>query len=616
MGVASKFEKTDASSIWGLLNDNERFHVPPFQRNYAWTREMAETLWNDLMDGFQKIKNGKSSTQDGQYLLGPIVLVHEKGDKYWVIDGQQRLSTITMLFCVARDIMRENIRTMHNMKPEGYEKVMEMLENTNINGRHTDWKLVLNDTDRDIFEQIQEYEDDPVPQIERIKKIKYVAKSQKLLIDNYVYFYEKMMHAIRTGFNISNDEDMPDKPLPDEEKKRFVKQNIAQLNHFLSHVQKNNFVVKIVVEDDGTAYQIFETLNNRGQTLSKSNLIKNHVLNKIKSTMEQHRMSNVWNNTFDEIIGRDEADDTFILESFRSRNYDNNAKRASPKNLYDVVKKMISSEPKAKQYVKALKDDAKFLAKLYGPGEYLDEHTKNEFFTIRVLKAKSIRAPILTAYRKWHKEQNHDYNQLVSFLVRFFFNTKIIRGMHAGKMEKKMSEVIQLIDEGASCQCVIEKLRENYDHEDFTHNFNKFMVEPAPNIAKYVLQQITMHLDARHDVGSIDSLTLEPILPKNTSKWDRKKFLKDYRGNLKMNEFVSHLGNLTLLKDVDKELQNEKFTTKKGQYKGNKTGYYASNLEINKQTVCNYDQWTALIIEERAKILAEYACEIWDLRHQ
>ena len=598
--------------MWGLLNGNDQFLVPQFQRNYAWTNETAGILWDDLTDSFQFVKKNKNETQDAQYLLGPMVLVHDKENRYWVIDGQQRLSTITMLFCVARDIMLENTNTQSGFNPEGYDRIMDMLENVDIARKHVSWKLVLNDTDKELFRQIQEYENMPTPQVERIKKFKPKARSQKLFADNYVYLYDRMMEAICTDFKLYSN--TPSRPT-----KNKVQQNLGLLNQFLNHVMRNNFIVKIVVDDNGTAYQIFETLNYRGKTLSKSNLIKNYVLNKVRNANEQRDMSNAWNNIFDDIISQGEADDVFILESFRSRNYGRMAKKASRKNLYDVVRKKIRTEKEAKAYIKSLKDDAEFLTTLYNPIGYQNRNTKDDAYAIKLLKAKSIRVPILAAYRKWYDERRRDYEQLVQFLVRLFFNRRIIRETHAGKIEQIMSEVVKMIEEGETAKSIILELQKDYDHDDFKHNFNKFMSAPTSNPAKYALQQITISLGTKDsDVRPIDSLTLEHILPKNSGKWDRNEFFVDSeKPGLKIDEFVNHLGNLTLLKDiVNKQLQNETFSIKKGNCRGKKTGYCASDLEINRQTVCNHDKWTAKIIEDRANLLAEHAYKIWDLAHQ
>lgn len=612
MGITSKFSNTSASTLWELHNGNVRFYVPKFQRNYAWNKEKAEALWDDLLEGFRNVKNAAYPTQKGQYLLGPIVLVHANENKYWVIDGQQRLSTITMLFCVARDIIRENIQTKFNLMPEGYEKIMEMLENTDMMGKHSSWKLVLNDTDKETFRQIQKYEDDPKPQVERIK-IESRTKSQKLLKENYKFFYDKLMNSVCTGFDEQLFDDFDYKKNSNNDE--LIKKNLTTLNYFLAHVKNNNFVVKVVVEDNSTAYQIFETLNYRGQELSKSNLIKNHVLNLVKNEDEQYYLSNAWNSIFDKIINQGEADDVFILESLRSRK-SSSGKKITPKNLYDIVRESIDSDEKARNYVTNLTTDAEFLATLYNPQQCDDDYIKDDIYAIRLLGAKSIRVPILVAYRKWHGTDKTSYRRLVKVLVKFFFKIRIIRGLHAGKIEKIMSDISRMIEDDKSFQDVMSKLQENDDHEDFKYNFGKFIADPASNAAKYALQQITMHLGSKYaDVRPIDSLTLEHILPKKTEKWSEKEFFRDYHTDKKMKDFIDHLGNLTLLKNtLNSKLQNEPFQNKiSGTDNGESVGYQISSLEINRQTVCNHAEWTARIIEERGNSFAHHADLIWTL---
>lgn len=600
MAVTSKYSDTEASSLMDLLNGSERFIVPQFQRNYAWTKDMASELWHDLTDSFQSIRYKRTETQEGQYLLGPIVLVPTKDNGvYSIIDGQQRLSTITMLFCVARDIMLENM-DRDSTKPEGYDKIMEMIENKNLRNEHVNWKMVLNDADKCLFEEIQAYEDNAAPQIERINKITPKTKSEKLLVENYKQLYALMLNAICTNFNKLHEDSTK---MSADQKKKLIKQNISTLNHFLNHVKKNNFVVKIVVKTSETAYQIFETLNNRSQPLSKSNLIKNYVLSQVKNTDEQRDMSNHWNRIFED-IGQDVGDDVFLLDSYRSRKYD---KKISPKHLYRIIKKDITGKL-AKRYIKELRIDADFLTTLYNPSEYPDESIKSTVYAIRQLDAKIIRPPILAAYRRWYDEQKSTYEQLVLALLKFFFNVRIIRKMHAGKLEKIMSDAVKIIVEGESLQSVIIELQKHNDPNDFKHNFNNFMNDPRPNEAKYVLQQITMALGSKHsDVKPLDTLTLEHILPQNPNKWNMREFLDNQESDTDINKYINHLGNLTLLNTaINKKIRNAVFSIKK-------TEYMNSDLAINKQTVCNYEKWTAKVIEERAKMFADVAYELWDL---
>ncbi len=77
-----------------IFSEEFDYHIPPYQRPYAWTEEEAETLFDDLWDFFQ-------TEELDNYFLGSIVLIKEDDKpKADVIDGQQRLTTLTILFAV------------------------------------------------------------------------------------------------------------------------------------------------------------------------------------------------------------------------------------------------------------------------------------------------------------------------------------------------------------------------------------------------------------------------------------------------------------------------------------------------------------------------------------
>ena len=434
------------------------------------------------------------------------------------------------------------------------------------------------------------------------------TKSHKLLVNNYKLLYKKIMDAVCTDFN--NKQDLMDemKKKSNSEKKDLIRKNILSLHEFFTYFVQKNFMISIIVDDDSTAYQIFETLNYRGRQLSKSNLIKNHVLSKIDEK-DQHYWSERWNKIFDEIIKQNEDDDVFIWESFRSRNHKT---KALKKNLYSLVKNKINTEEEAKQYVETLKIDADILIQMYNPHGHPDKATKNDFYAIKALSAKNIRIPILAADRKWRDRSKlkPDYNELVSLLVKYFFYMKVVRKIHASRIEKKMLKIVELIEDGASLQNVLENLQKDYEDDKFKQDFDMFMTEPTDAGAKYFLREVTMILGTDdNDVETVDSITLEHILPKNTTKWDEKSFLDGYKKpGKKMNDFISHLGNLTLLNEkINERIQNLPFSDKRKEYT-------KSKLDINEETVCNQNKWTAKIIEERANLFAKYANKNWNLK--
>ena len=623
--ITSKFSNTKAVSVKQLFQHKTPFKVPRFQRNYAWNDDKVKALWDDMMYTFQNIENEIEHKSDAEYLLGPVVLVNNNGKELLVIDGQQRLSTLTILFCVIRDIMIE-----YDEK-DGLNKVNELIKNESM-GKQLSWKLELNAIDKDLFLEIQEYENNGDTQFERFKKAKYKSPSNKLLSSNYIYLYEAIIKFLDKFWN-------PDKlSVSDVEKYQNRKKHIPQLGYFVDFICDYHYVVMVVVNDDNTAFQIFETLNDRGQTLSKSNLIKNHVMNKInnKNRDLQNELSSKWDAIFDEITGQDQKDDDFIQESIRSRYLNTNSnedktkslynsghinEKIHPKEIYQKIKDQFNHEKDTKfdneimckKYIKFLDEDASFISTLNDPSLYSDDNTKDEIYTIKLLKATFIRSPILAAYRKWGHSK--DYQILVKLLVKFFFKFRTVRQMHPGKIEDLVIyDITSMINAGKPLDEVINKILEHDDHEDFRYNFLKLITKPGKNIAKYVLREITIYLGTKYDdVRPIDTLTLEHILPQHFEKhWS--DFLD---GKGKTEEYVNRLGNLTLLHEaINSKIRNNSFLDKRNalnENDGKPMGYKASQLKINTETVCNQIEWTPDVILAREKLFAEFADKIWDL---
>lgn len=86
-----------------IFEGSYQFEIPDYQRPYAWTTEQATELFDDLYSAMQDTRVSGASSQ---YFLGSIVLIkNDREPKSSVVDGQQRLSTLTMLFAVLRTVM-------------------------------------------------------------------------------------------------------------------------------------------------------------------------------------------------------------------------------------------------------------------------------------------------------------------------------------------------------------------------------------------------------------------------------------------------------------------------------------------------------------------------------
>lgn len=602
MVVKNKFHKTRAVSLSELFAKDVQYLVPKFQRNYSWDEDQFEALWNDMIDNFFVNMSKPNSRFPTQYLLGPIVLLEDKF-KFWLVDGQQRFATITLFFCVIHRIFQQ----LKSKNPDEFSKnilSMHSLIKNNNKKKYGEWKLVLNDADSDFFESIQEFAVDENMDLDDKNQTNKLTESENLLKKMYERLYEMIIRILFEKFDKNSKYDKTIDKTNNSINGEIQMKNIIRFEKFVEYMLKNNFLIKIVVDDEETAFQIFETLNDRGEKLSKSNLIKNHLLKKIPEKTVQQRLSTKWDAIFTR-IGK-HPDDQFIMESWRSRHP---RCAVTTKTLYTVIKNHITNTSKRKNFVRDLNNDANFLITLYNPPLFIDKKAENDIRAISMLGADLTRIPILAAYRKWGS--GADLRKLITILVKFFFKYKIVRKNHAGKIQELMLDLTIDINEGKTLAHIVKKIKERDNHDDFEYEFLKRFSDVKPNlITKYVLLQITLKLGNPHDdVKPIDDLTIEHVLPYNFKKnWTKEYFFGNVNTTEKMTEYINRLGNLTLLDPIaNPKASDGTFEHKK------KIGYKNSNLQINIKTVKNKSKWTATIVSQREKFFAKRANEIWEL---
>jgi uncharacterized protein with ParB-like and HNH nuclease domain/predicted transport protein len=235
-----------AGNIYGILEGSKQYVIPVYQRIYSWGQPQCDRLWADIVQMHKWNKPG--------HFIGTIVNVAERMapvgiQEFMIIDGQQRLTTLSILLLALRDYA-----TAH---PGCGINSDEINENYLVNRFKTDkdkFKLLLTQSDRDAL--IKKIEDAPIP-----------AGLKSRVLDNYALFTDK----------ISKDEIAP-----------------ADLFQAIGRLQ----LVSITLErghDDPQA--IFESLNSTGMDLKDSDLIRNHLLMALDSATQTSIYNNIWRPT-------------------------------------------------------------------------------------------------------------------------------------------------------------------------------------------------------------------------------------------------------------------------------------------------------------------------------
>ncbi|PKL60421.1 MAG: DUF262 domain-containing protein, partial [Methanomicrobiales archaeon HGW-Methanomicrobiales-4] len=118
--------KAAKSSVWDLYNGAKQYVVPLFQRPYVWSRAQWEQLWSDIFEQYTMQSDRRPREKIPDRFLGSIVVVreYEKNlDKYTIIDGQQRVTTISIILAVIRAFAKE--RNLNEL----YEQISDFLRN-------------------------------------------------------------------------------------------------------------------------------------------------------------------------------------------------------------------------------------------------------------------------------------------------------------------------------------------------------------------------------------------------------------------------------------------------------------------------------------------------------
>jgi hypothetical protein len=244
------------------------FKIPGYQRPYAWTTEQARDLFEDLT-GFMNA-NPVPVNDMPPYFLGSIVLIKgEASPNAEVVDGQQRLTTLTLLLSAIRATM-DPVRA-GNLTSLIYEKGNDVL------GTQDHYRLSLRDRDRIFFQQYVQHEGG-FQQL--IKMNDVLLDSQNNLRVNGRYFAD----SLRT---LSSDETF----------------HLAQL------IATRCFLVVVATPDLDSAYRIFSVLNSRGLDLAATDILKAEIIGEVTDTQREIYTAK-WED-IEEELGRDSFSDLF-----------------------------------------------------------------------------------------------------------------------------------------------------------------------------------------------------------------------------------------------------------------------------------------------------------------
>lgn len=547
----------------GHLVQDSKLQAPIYQRSYAWTDKNVTQLFKDLGTA---IAEGER-----EYFLGSIVLIGETADRPRVVDGQQRLATITILLAAIRDYFQAKGDAARADKIES-----DYLLETDLRTQEQTPKLKLNETDNDFFhKRILTRLNNPGRKEKPTKEsFDRIAKAAELAKDH--------VRAIATA----------------------TSDPTSRLIDWLEFMSKKACVIRIQVPDDANAYRIFETLNDRGLKLALSDLLKNYLFHRADDRITEAQKSWV---AMASIL--EAAQDEELIVDFIRHRWSSEHGLTREKVLYDKIKERITSKQAAIDFANKLSSTAKTYAAIINTDHELwvkyGSDTKSYMATLNLMGMTQIRPLLLAILETFTPgEIKKSMRLFVSWAVRFL----VAGGVGGGTLESHYSDRAAEVTSGkikkASDLVKAMKAAVPADGE-FQAKFATVTVSKV-GLARYYLRVLERLESGEKEPELVpnpneEEINLEHILPQNlTDDWE-------HFDAETARSYVKRIGNLALMKKTgNDEVGNENFATKAKIYS-------KSELRLTKKIPIYgiNGKWTKESIENRQRTLAEIAVKAW-----
>lgn len=545
-------------NIYEILNGNKQFLIPVYQRYYSWDIEQCKRLWNDIVEMQKKGKAG--------HFVGSIVNIAEQAmptgvQKYMIIDGQQRMTTLSLLLLALRDYAINNPEdTTINAR-----RIDNMLLKNEYESGDERYKLLLTETDRDILMRL--VEEKPIPDDTRSK-----------LLDNYKFFAGK----------IADKELQP-----------------AEVYESIGKLQIVNITLDRSVDD---AQAIFESLNSTGKELSESDLIRNYVLMGLEPTEQTYVYEHLWRPM--ELLFVYETQDSVMDRFFRDYLTMKITRIPKQDRVYEEFKLYhLNCEFST---IRELCQDLLTYAKYYTDMVFKRSSNpalKSLYEDINDLRME-VSYPFLLKVHNDYAEgiiSEDDLKLIIRLCISYVFRRSIC-DIPTNSLNKTFATLKNEIKPDDYVNSIKAFFVMRNDYKEFPDD-DKFA---AAFVSRdiYTMRSRNFILSHLENYGNkapiiIENYTIEHIMPQNSSLSPEWQQMLGAKWREVQKTYLHTIGNLTLTA-YNSEMSDHPFMVKMDM----EGGFKESALRLNAYVV-KLNEWNEQTIKERAALLADKAKQIW-----
>lgn len=559
--------KTENNTYRKLLGTGLSYKIPRFQRDYSWSVEEWEDLWAD-------IEEVTSDTGEDSHYMGYLVLQSHDDKTFDVIDGQQRLTTLTILVLSAM-------------------RVLSGLIGSGVNSEQNSQRL----------DQIRSN------YIGYLDPVSLVSRSKLTLNrhnDNYFQNYLVPLRDLpQRGFRASEHSMRRASDWFEARVREMLRSRndvdpgvlIAQL---VEDISDKLFFTVITVSDELNAYKVFETLNARGVRLSATDLLKNYLFSVLHRDGQNSAEMDAMESRWESLVGRlgEENFPDYLRTFWIARQG-----LVRQTDLFKTIRSQVPDRAAVFQLLQSLDADIDTYMSLISPD--LSGWTGTTKAAAQRLRMFSVRQPFSLLLAARSALNMVDFETLIQAIVIMSFRYNVIGRQQASVQERTYSSVAQRISRGElkTVNEILEMLRPVYPTDQtFRAAFAETEIRTKQprnrRIVRYILCKLEHNISGKEYDMDADFFNIEHILPQNPSEhW--------HFTDLEAESSIYRLGNMTLLNAAaNRDIGHDDFDVKK-------PVLAKSEFVITSSIAEDYEEWTLDSVAHRQAALARRAVGVW-----
>ncbi|WP_120973384.1 DUF262 and DUF1524 domain-containing protein [Helicobacter pylori] len=535
-------------------NQNNQFVIPIYQRLYSWKKEQCEQLWDDI------IKIGGNDKMNGHF-IGSILYVldgNTPSSPLLIIDGQQRLTTITLLLIALKNHSSDEVEILEKFSRK---KIESYLINSDKDGDKK-FRLILSESDKDTLLSLID------------KNKRKPSEPSVKIVENFELF------------------------------EKWISENTDKLETIFKGLKKL-MIVWIALEKGDDPQLIFESMNSKGIELTQADLIRNYIVMETEGEKQEDFYNQYWRAMEEDFKQNEKLFDRFVRHYLTIKT----GKIPKEKRVYEAFKHYQQKEGiEIEDLLKDLQKYCGYFCQIAFKKEADKDLNKALSFLVD-LEMDVVYPLLLELYSDYSDGvlSKQDFTPIIA-LTESYLCRRAVCGFGSNGLNKIFPSFTKKIDKNQYLESMkahfllLETTTGKFPKDsDFRDSLITKELPKKKKEIRYFLERLE-NFDTKEPVNT-QKCSIEHIMPQTlTEEWER-----DLGENFQAihDKYLHTIGNLTLTG------YNEKYSNKPFQEKRDvEKGFKQSPLRLN-QGLKNLESFGEKEIEKRASDLADWALKIW-----